>query len=72
MGAAGIIPLHFSPRQIRRERAEVVRMIKNALDSGTNRPPLPIRTIPCPDSPAASQWLSLRTAKQSLIIKALV
>jgi hypothetical protein len=53
MGAAGIIPLHFSPRQVRRERAEVVRLIKDALASGLNRPPLPIRTIPCPGSPAA-------------------
>jgi very-short-patch-repair endonuclease len=55
MGAAGIIPLHFSPRQIRRERAEVVRLIKDALDRGLQRPPLPIRTIPCPGSPAASR-----------------
>jgi hypothetical protein len=55
MGAAGIIPLHFSPRQIRRERAEVVRMIRDALDRGLQRPPLPIRTIPCPDSPGANQ-----------------
>jgi hypothetical protein len=54
MCAAGIIPLHFSPRQIRRERAEVVRLIKDALNSGLNRPPLPIRTVPCPTSPAAS------------------
>lgn len=53
MGAAGIIPLHFSPRQVRRERAEVIRLIKDALASGLNRPPLPIRTIPCADSPAA-------------------
>jgi very-short-patch-repair endonuclease len=54
MGAAGVIPLHFSPRQIRREPAEVVRLIKEALDSGLNRPPLPIQTIPCPGRPAAS------------------
>ena len=54
MGAAGIIPLHFSPRQIRREPAEVVRLIKNALERGLQCPPLPIRTIPCPDSLAAS------------------
>jgi hypothetical protein len=53
MCAAGILPLHFSPRQIRREPAEVVRIIKDALDSGLQRPPLPIRTIPCPGSPAA-------------------
>ena len=51
MGAAGIIPLHFSPRQIRRERADVAQMIKDALESGLNRPPLPIRTIPCAGGP---------------------
>ena len=53
MCAAGILPLHFSPRQIRREPAEVIRIIKDALDRGLQRPPLPIRTIPCPGSPAA-------------------
>jgi hypothetical protein len=53
MCAAGILPLHFSPRQIRREPAEVVRLIKAALDRGLQRPPLPIRTIPCNGSPAA-------------------
>ncbi len=54
MCAAGIFPLHFSPRQIRREPAEVVRMIKDALDRGLKCPPLPIRTIPCPGSATAS------------------
>jgi hypothetical protein len=54
MGAAGIIPLHFSPRQIRREPGEVVRLIRDALERGLQRPPLPIRTIPCPESPAAN------------------
>jgi hypothetical protein len=63
MGAAGIIPLHFSPRQIRREPAEVVRLIRDALDRGLQRPPLPIRTIPCPGSPAASPAAS-RAANQ--------
>jgi hypothetical protein len=53
MCAAGILPLHFSPRQIRREPAEVVRIIREALDRGRQRPPLPIRTIPCPGSPPA-------------------
>ena len=48
MGAAGIIALHFSPRQIRRERPEVVRLIRDALARGPWRPPHPIRTIPCP------------------------
>jgi hypothetical protein len=47
MGAAGIIPLHFSPREIRREPAMVVQRIQDALTSGLARPPLPIRTIPC-------------------------
>jgi hypothetical protein len=51
MCAAGIIPLHFSPRQIRREPAEVVRLIRDALERGLQRPPLPIRTISCPESP---------------------
>jgi hypothetical protein len=51
MGAAGIIPLHFSPRQIRREPDDVVRLIRDALRRGLERPPLPIRTIPCAESP---------------------
>ena len=63
MCAAGIFPLHFSPRQIRREPAEVVRMIKDALDRGLQRPPLPIRTIPCPESPGANRWMGLSTGK---------
>lgn len=47
MGAAGIIPLHFSPREIRQEPAMVVQRIRDALTRGLARPPLPIRTIPC-------------------------
>ena len=47
MGAAGIIPLHFSPREIRREPAMVVQRISGALENGLARPPLPIRTIAC-------------------------
>jgi len=50
MGASGIIPLHFSPREIRREPAMVVQRIRDALESGLARPPLPIRTIPCETS----------------------
>ena len=46
MSAAGIISLHFSPRQIRREPQEVAQMIHNALTQGRNRPALPIRTVP--------------------------
>jgi hypothetical protein len=50
MGAAGIIPLHLSPNDIRTDPAAVVKQIRDALESGLNRPPLPIRTIPCPTS----------------------
>jgi hypothetical protein len=50
MAAAGIILLHFSPGQIRREPAEVAQMIKGALERGLRRPGLPIRTIPCETS----------------------
>jgi hypothetical protein len=49
-GGAGIIPLHFSPNQIRNESAGVVRTIRRALERGLNRPVLPIRTVPCPGS----------------------
>ena len=52
MGAVGIIPLHFSPHDIRKDPATVIKRIKDALESGLNRPPLPIRTVPCS---AASQ-----------------
>ena len=48
MGAAGIISLPFLPSQIRREPATVVNRIVAALESGRMRPPLPIRTVPCP------------------------
>jgi len=56
MAAAGIIVLHFSPRELRREPAKVAEMIRGALNRGLTRPPLPIRTIPCPGS---IQWMSL-------------
>ncbi|HYX62543.1 MAG TPA: hypothetical protein VE888_26400, partial [Streptosporangiaceae bacterium] len=47
MAAAGIIVLHFSPREIRREPERVTEMIRGALDRGLARPSLLIRTIPC-------------------------
>ena len=47
MAAAGIIVLHFSPRELRREPAKVAEMIKGALNRGLSRPSLPIRTVPC-------------------------
>lgn len=46
MGEAGIIPLHFSPRELRYQPAMVTKRIKGALSKGLARPPLPIRTIP--------------------------
>ncbi|MBV9206497.1 MAG: hypothetical protein JO037_14165 [Actinobacteria bacterium] len=55
MAAAGIIPLHFSPNEVRREPAEVVQRIRGALARGLERPPLPIRTIPCARPPRPSQ-----------------
>jgi hypothetical protein len=53
MAAAGIIVLHFSPRELRREPATVARMIARALERGLSRPSLPIRTIPCKASALA-------------------
>jgi hypothetical protein len=47
MAAIGIQPLHFSPHDIRTDRATVIKRIKDALESGLTRPPLPIRTVPC-------------------------
>jgi hypothetical protein len=43
MAAAGIIVVHFSPRELRREAPLVVQRIRDALNSGLARPPLPIR-----------------------------
>jgi hypothetical protein len=51
MAAAGIIPLHFLPSQIRREPATVIKRITDALEGGRKRPALPIRTVPCPTRP---------------------
>jgi len=55
MAELGIIVLHFSPRQIRREPAAVAKMLRGALERGLQRPSLPIRTIPCPTSVPANQ-----------------
>jgi len=48
MSAAGIIVLHFSPREIRREPALVAQRLRDALTRGLTRPPLSIRTAPLP------------------------
>ena len=55
MAAAGIIVLHFPPRQLRREPAKVAQTIRAALERGRMRPALPIRTIPCPTATPAIQ-----------------
>ena len=46
MGAAGIVLLHFSPRELRREPAMVAQRLRDALTRGLARPFLPIRTVP--------------------------
>lgn len=46
MAAAGIIVLHFSPGQLRREKDKVIAAIKSALERGRQRSPLGLRTVP--------------------------
>jgi len=46
MGEAGVIALHFSPRELRHEPAMVTKRIQGALAKGLARPPLSIRTVP--------------------------
>jgi hypothetical protein len=47
MAAAGVIVLHFSPRELRREPTMVAQRLRDALNRGLTRPPLPIRTVSC-------------------------
>jgi very-short-patch-repair endonuclease len=46
MRAHGINVLHFTPRQIRTQPAEVIAALKSALANAKFRPPLPIRAVP--------------------------
>jgi hypothetical protein len=46
MGKIGIVVQHFSPRRIRSEPARVLDDLRRAIESGLQRPPLPVRTIP--------------------------
>ena len=48
MAAAGIIVLHFSPRELRREPAKVAEMIKGALTPRPHPPPSPHPHRPVP------------------------
>jgi hypothetical protein len=60
MAAAGIILLHFSPSQLRRDPAAVASMIKGAIERGRQRPPLSVRTVPCPSRAAAGTSRGVR------------
>jgi hypothetical protein len=44
--AHGILALHFSPRRIRDDPAGVLREIRQAIESGLKRPPLPVKGLP--------------------------
>lgn len=46
MRARGISVLHFTPRQIRTQPAQVIAIIKSALADAESRPPLPVRARP--------------------------
>jgi hypothetical protein len=46
MTANGIFVLHFTPRRIKVDGAQVLAELKSAIQAGHQRPPLPIRTIP--------------------------
>jgi hypothetical protein len=46
MGAKGILLVQVSPHQIRTEAERIVADIRDALEAGRARPPLPIRTLP--------------------------
>ena len=48
-----IVVLRFTPRQIRTQRAEVIKDIKAALEGARGRPPLRLRTVPADNGAAA-------------------
>jgi hypothetical protein len=50
----GPVRLALVPRAVA-DTARQLTLIKQALERGLNRPPLPIRTIPCPTSGQAIQ-----------------
>jgi very-short-patch-repair endonuclease len=51
MRALGINVLHFTPRQIRIQPAQVIAAIRFALAAPAFQPPVPIRTIPAAAAP---------------------
>jgi hypothetical protein len=46
MTAHGILVLHFTPTMIRDESANVVKQVREALKTGSARPPLELRAVP--------------------------
>jgi very-short-patch-repair endonuclease len=46
MTAHGILVLHFTPTMIRTDSANVVKQVKEALKTGSARPPLKLRALP--------------------------
>jgi hypothetical protein len=46
MSAHGIVVLHFTPQQIKKEGATITENLRAALETGRARPPLPIRAVP--------------------------
>ena len=44
--AHGILALHFSPRRIRDDPTGVLREIRQAIERGLERPPLPVKGLP--------------------------
>ena len=44
--AYGILPLHFSPKRIKTDPAGVIADLRDAIEQGLRRPPLPITALP--------------------------
>lgn len=47
--AHGILVLHFSPRRVKGDAAGVLREIRQAVEKGLQRPPLPVKGLPLDD-----------------------
>lgn len=49
LGKYGIVTLHFTPRRLREDPAFVIDTIRKAINAGSARPRLGIRTVPAPN-----------------------
>lgn len=47
--AHGILTLHFPPRRMKDDPAGVLRELRQAIESGRKRPPLPVKGLPAAD-----------------------